>query len=138
MTESKSIHRQSRRWAADPRCDSHLAWLRKVITLTLDEPRVPSDSNLIRRALSCYAEHWADMLAAGRVEGLTGPHPQDADAERALLAEYSAITTAPQPTTLVDEAGRVLTWQEALARGIQRRDARSLSIPAPEGDAVVS
>lgn len=135
MTTLKLTPRQSRRWLSDPRCDSQLSWLRKVAALTLNEKRIPSDSTLIRRALARYAEHWADLLAAGRLDGLTGPHPQDAEAERALLAEYASIAAAPSPETMVDGTGRVLTWQESLAEAMQRRDARTFAIPTPPADA---
>ncbi len=137
MPTTKPYH-QARRWVADSRADSQVRWLRSVYALSLNTERPPSDSAIIRRALARLAEHMNDLLLAGRLDGLQGPHIQDAEAEAKLLKEYAAITPAPPPAAAVDTDGQFLLWQEAIAKDIQRTFAGSLSIPVPEGDGVVS
>jgi hypothetical protein len=57
-------------------------------------------------------------LEAGRLDGLSGPHPQDAEAERAALEDHGRITEASPPVRLVDQQGRLLPWQEAILSNI--------------------
>lgn len=119
-----------RRWVSDPRSDSQLRWLRNIASLTLETGRPPSDSTLMRRALARYVDHWYDLLQAGRLDGFPGPHPQDAHAERKLLDQYTLVTASAQPAALVDNRGRIQTWEEAIGAAIQSR--LGLTIPTAD------
>lgn len=108
----------SMRVAVDDRCSSQLEWLRKVGVLAFGGKRPPSHSQLVRRAVGLLTEHVTMTLEAGHLDGLTGPHPQDAAAERAALEDHARITETGPPVRLVDRQGRLLPWQEAILSNI--------------------
>jgi hypothetical protein len=120
------------RVAVDDRCSSQIEWLRKVSTLAIGGKRPPSSSQIIRRAVGLLTEHVTMQIEAGRHDGLPGPRPQDAAAERAALEDHGRIIEAAPPTKLVDQQGRLLPWQEAILRNGFRASALNLAIPSKD------
>ena len=99
---------------SDARFRSQLRYLQTVTALALDE-HAPSVSLLVRRSIGRLIEHYEDILEAGRLEGMKGPHEQDVRAEREALAEYGKIADAPPPKFLVDDHGAIRAWGEVVA-----------------------
>lgn len=104
----------TRRFATDQRCESQLTYLRHASGLALGLRKPPSPSSIIRRAVDRYTEHIADLIAAGRLDGLPGPHPQDAGAEARKLVEHARIADAAPPVSFVDLEGALQSWGEAI------------------------
>jgi hypothetical protein len=103
----------TRRFATDPRFDAHLTYLQAALVLALGDG-APSYSTIVRRAVALLAEqHVSTMIEAGRLDGLPGPHAQDAAAERDAVRSYSRLSDATAPTRHVDGLGRQLTFCEA-------------------------
>lgn len=123
----------TRRFATDQRSESQLTYLRHASGLAFGLRKPPSPSAIIRRAIDRYAEHVADLLEAGRLDGLPGPHPQDAGAEARKLADHARIVDAPPPVSFVDVEGMLQPWADAI------RAQHALTIPtkaeAPSSDA---
>jgi hypothetical protein len=102
----------TRRFATDPRFDAHLTYVQSALVLALGDG-APSYSTIVRRAVALLAEqHVSTMIEAGRMDGLPGPHAQDAAAEREAIRSYGRISDAPTPTRLVDGNGRLLKYCE--------------------------
>jgi hypothetical protein len=132
MPRSNKPVAATRRYATDDRCESQLVWLQQVGVLAFGGKRPPSASQIIRRAVGLLTEHTTMTIEAGRHDGLTGPRPQDAAAERAALEDHGRIIEAPPPTKLIDQQGRLLPWQEAILRNGFRASALNLAIPAKD------
>jgi hypothetical protein len=112
MSRTKPVA-PTRRFATDQRCESQLEYLRHVSSLTIRDGKPPSHSAIIRRAVVRYIEHVADLIAAGQLDGLSGPHPQDAGVEAHELADYERVVSAGPPVAFVDVAGRLQPWAAA-------------------------
>lgn len=124
MSRSKAVA-PTRRFATDNRAESQLAYLRHACALAISGGRPPSYSTIIRRAIGLYTEHVGTLIEAGRLDGLSGPHDQDASAERRELADYGHIVEAAPPVTFVDVAGKLQPWGDAIRANVHR----SLLIP---------
>lgn len=124
MSRSKAVA-PTRRFATDPRAESQLAYLRHASALAISSGRQPSYSTIIRRAIGLYTEHVGTLIEAGRLDGLNGPHEQDANAERGELSDYGHIVEAAPPVSFVDLEGKLQPWGDAIRAGVRR----SLMIP---------
>jgi hypothetical protein len=112
------------RFGIDQRCRSQISYVQSAAAVAIGG-RVPSDSQIVRRAIGLLIDHYQNMIEAGRAGGLKGPHLQDATAEREALDEYAGWVDASPPLSLVDKRGRLRSWHEAVSSAFDL----GLSIP---------
>lgn len=115
------------RFGIDQRCRSQISYIQSAAAVAISG-RVPSASQVVRRAIGLLADHYENMIDAGRADGHKGPLPEDATAERAALDEHSQWVDANPPVSLVDKRGRLRSWQEAISATLDL----GLSIPSPK------
>lgn len=113
---SRTPH-HSRRFTSDPRTESQLLWLQRTSAIVIGDARdAPSYSQLLRRAVGLYVDHFSGIIHAARLDDRSTPYPQDLAAEARALEDYGRIIDAAMPGMLTDAQGRLVDWQEAISR----------------------